>query len=93
MNSVNSLTVANNAWTLINVFLLYAASPLKSLITVYIWTKLHGYFYDAISTSISISADDTVTVGPFIGDSLSIYNMKIFSPGAIAPVIGCNINL
>ena len=89
MNSVNSVTVPINTWTLISVFLVYADLPLKSFIVTYIGLQYHGYIYNTVTTPISLSSDNVVTLGPFLGDSLFIDNVKIFSPGGVAPERSC----
>ena len=91
-NGLYSPTVPVNTWTLITVFILHTPPPVSSYIYAYIGTNLQGKFADKIDTLISPASGDKVTIGPFSNPPVSIYNMKIFSPGAYSPEISCNIS-
>jgi len=90
-NGVNSLTIPAGTWTQITVFILHTTSAYTSYISVYFGSQKHGSFEDPIATLISTAPDDKVTIGPFSNPPVSIYGMKIFSPGAYSPQISCMI--
>jgi len=59
--------------------------------SVFLGTQSHGSYYNVITPSITTASDDYVIVGPFADTTVTIYNMKIFSPGAYSPETRCNI--
>lgn len=82
--SINGRTVPVNTWSLITAFYVFANTAASSYMCVYIGTNTFGYFYNPI-TSLPISTTDKVLLGPFINPTVSIYSLKIFSPGAYSP--------
>ncbi len=91
ITSANSRTVPLGTWTLISVLFLHTDSPLKSFMSVFLGTQSVGSYYDVITPSISPVSGDFINVGPFDNAVISIYNMKIFSPGAYSPETSSNI--